>query len=100
MVYCAVKVLYKGDLNMNNEIMVINNMGYIQNRTNWCWAVACKILGEQYKMEDDAAQKASKIYPKGSNNPAMGGNSAYEQESSVNALAAQGVLWGSVLKIM
>ena len=22
---------------------------YIQNRRNWCWAVACKILGQQYK---------------------------------------------------
>lgn len=22
---------------------------YIQNRTNWCWVVACKILGQQYK---------------------------------------------------
>lgn len=24
-------------------------MDYIQNRINWCWAVACKILGQQYK---------------------------------------------------
>lgn len=24
-------------------------MDYIQNRTNWCWIAACKILGEQYK---------------------------------------------------
>lgn len=24
-------------------------MEYVQNRTNWCWAVACKILGKQYK---------------------------------------------------
>ena len=22
---------------------------YIQNRTQWCWAVACRIVGEQYK---------------------------------------------------
>lgn len=22
---------------------------YIQNRPNWCWAVACKMVGEQYK---------------------------------------------------
>lgn len=50
----------------------------------------------QYKMEDYAAQKACEIYPKGSNNPATGGDGVYEQESSVNALAAQGVLWGSV----
>lgn len=25
------------------------SMEYIQNRTNWCWIVACKIVGEQYK---------------------------------------------------
>lgn len=49
----------------------------------------------QYKMKDYAAQKASEIYPKGSRNPATGGNSTYEQESGVNALATQGVLWGS-----
>lgn len=24
-------------------------MQYIQNRTNWCWAVACKMVGEQFK---------------------------------------------------
>ena len=24
-------------------------MEYIQNRTKWCWAVACKMLGERYK---------------------------------------------------
>lgn len=36
---------------MNNENMIIDSMGYIQNRTNWCWAVACKILGEQYKKQ-------------------------------------------------
>lgn len=22
---------------------------YIQNRTNWCWAVGCKLVGEQFK---------------------------------------------------
>lgn len=22
---------------------------YIQNRNSWCWAVACRIIGEQYK---------------------------------------------------
>lgn len=27
----------------------MNGMGYIQNRTNWCWAVACKMLGDRYK---------------------------------------------------
>lgn len=25
------------------------NKEYIQNDSNWCWAVACKIVGEQYK---------------------------------------------------
>lgn len=24
-------------------------IGYIQNRKHWCWAVACKMAGEQYK---------------------------------------------------
>ena len=24
-------------------------MKYIQNRTNWCWVTACKVVGEQYK---------------------------------------------------
>lgn len=24
-------------------------MQYIQNRTNWCWAVACRMVGEQFK---------------------------------------------------
>ena len=22
---------------------------YVQNRTNWCWAVACRMVGEQFK---------------------------------------------------
>ena len=26
-----------------------NSIQYIQNRTNWCWAVACRMVGEQYK---------------------------------------------------
>lgn len=34
---------------MNNKNISIDRMNYIQNRTNWCWAVACKVLGEQYK---------------------------------------------------
>lgn len=34
---------------MNNESIVIDRVSYIQNRTNWCWAVACKMVGEQYK---------------------------------------------------
>lgn len=24
-------------------------IGYVQNREHWCWAVACKMVGEQYK---------------------------------------------------
>lgn len=47
----------------------------------------------QYKMANYAVQKESEIYPKGSDNPATGGDSVYEQESGLNALAAQGVLW-------
>lgn len=27
----------------------ILNLKYIQNRTNWCWVVACKMVGEQFK---------------------------------------------------
>lgn len=26
-----------------------NSAQYIQNRTNWCWAVACRMVGEQFK---------------------------------------------------
>ena len=26
-------------------------LGYIQNRKHWCWAVACKMVGEQYKRQ-------------------------------------------------
>ena len=29
---------------MNRQLI-----GYIQNRKHWCWAVACKMVGEQYK---------------------------------------------------
>lgn len=29
--------------------MIIDSKGYIQNRTNWCWAVACEMVGNQYK---------------------------------------------------
>ena len=28
---------------------VWKDMKYIQNRTNWCWVAACKVVGEQYK---------------------------------------------------
>lgn len=27
----------------------INRLRYVQNRRHWCWAVACKMAGEQYK---------------------------------------------------
>ena len=27
----------------------LKSMKYIQNRTNWCWVAACKVVGEQYK---------------------------------------------------
>ncbi len=38
------------ELNLNRyEIVSRLNKEYIQNDTNWCWAVACKIVGEQYK---------------------------------------------------
>lgn len=26
-----------------------HSIQYIQNRTNWCWAVACRMVGEQFK---------------------------------------------------
>lgn len=29
--------------------MGIDRFKYIQNRKHWCWAVACKMVGEQYK---------------------------------------------------
>lgn len=50
----------------------------------------------QYKMENYAVEKESGMFPKGSRNPATGGDSVYEQESGINALAAQGVLFGTV----
>lgn len=28
-----------------------NTAQCIQNRTNWCWAAACKVVGEQYKRQ-------------------------------------------------
>lgn len=34
---------------MARKLYTGKNIEYIQNRTNWCWAVACKIAGEQYK---------------------------------------------------
>lgn len=27
----------------------MKNLKFIQNRNHWCWAVACKLVGEQYK---------------------------------------------------
>lgn len=29
--------------------MQMKRLGYIQNRQHWCWAVACRMVGEQYK---------------------------------------------------
>lgn len=29
----------------------IERLKYIQNRRHWCWAVACKMVGEQYKKQ-------------------------------------------------
>ena len=26
-----------------------HSVQYVQNRTNWCWAVACRMVGEQFK---------------------------------------------------
>ena len=37
-------ILYEG-LDIGPE----KSMKYIQNRTNWCWVAACKVVGEQYK---------------------------------------------------
>lgn len=31
-----------------------NSEQYIQNRTNWCWAVACRMVGEQFKRNNPA----------------------------------------------
>lgn len=38
---------------------------YIQNRTNWCWAVACKMLGEQFRIIHPGLRfgASNNIYP-------------------------------------
>ena len=38
---------------IQEEFYANKNMEYIQNRTNWCWAVACKVVGEQYRKNHD-----------------------------------------------
>ena len=36
------------------EKYLYNSEQYIQNRTNWCWAVACRMVGEQFKRNNPA----------------------------------------------
>lgn len=31
------------------KLIEISRYKYVQNRKHWCWAVACKMVGEQYK---------------------------------------------------
>lgn len=38
----------KGNMSEEKDIGKIITMKYLQNRTNWCWAVACKIVGKQF----------------------------------------------------
>lgn len=42
-----------GDNNVWNlvgtKILRLFKRQFIQNRTNWCWAVACRLVGERYK---------------------------------------------------
>ena len=40
---------WRGDLFLKHwESRAGYEIGYIQNRTNWCWAVACKMTGGQF----------------------------------------------------
>ena len=49
----------------------------------------------QYKMEEAAARKEGGIYPRGSRNPATGGDAGFSMQYEFNGLAAQGVLKGT-----
>lgn len=49
----------------------------------------------QYKMERYAAQKEEEIRPKGSRNPATGGNAGFSMQYEFNGMAGQGILAGS-----
>lgn len=35
---------------LENQMTDYPPKAYIQNRVNWCWVVACKILGQRYKL--------------------------------------------------
>ncbi|MDE6950948.1 MAG: hypothetical protein K2P64_08540 [Lachnospiraceae bacterium] len=63
------RVLYDG-----GRILQKKNMEYIQNRTNWCWAVACRIVGEQYKRNHTEYS----FEPVGVNTEACGGTRQYQ----------------------
>lgn len=49
----------------------------------------------QYKMKDYALQKSGEIIPKGSRNPATGGDTGFSLQYEFNGMAGQGVLAGT-----
>lgn len=64
-------------------------INYIQNREHWCWAVACKMVGEQYK----------KLHNKygfeliNENSPKCGQVSAFEYNNGVETNNLKGINW-------
>lgn len=67
----------------------MNELKYIQNRQHWCWAVACKIVGEQYKKlhnEYDFHIMSEEYQGCGSVN-------AYECENGVITNNLEGINW-------
>lgn len=34
---------------MGTKILRLFKRQFIQNQTNWCWAAACRLVGERYK---------------------------------------------------
>lgn len=77
----------------------MNNLKYIQNRKHWCWAVACKMVGEQYK----------KIHPEYTFNLLREGTenggyvTAFEYENGVVTNNLDGINWnlqrGNVVRV-
>lgn len=67
----------------------MEKLKYIQNRRHWCWAVACKIVGEQYKRLHGGYD----FTIIGDSSIACGNVTAYEYEHGVVTDNQEGINW-------
>ena len=65
------------------------NLKYIQNRKHWCWAVACRMVGEQYKR----LHTGYDFTIIGDRSDRYGNVTAYEYENGVATDNPDGINW-------